>query len=116
MDNEIRRDPFRGDHQRAEDQDDECVVGLVFESLLRNLSSGISRDPPSGIASDNLLSKLHRYARFLRFSLAYDFDRAVEQLEEICMNTSLQGFEHECERIARWAFYPGEPGQGNLRR
>ena len=98
-------------HQQR-DLDDEIVAGLIHEDMLGNLVYKTFWDPPAEIASDDRLCKLHHYASFLRIYLGCDFERMVDQLEEICGNTSLEGLEHECERIARLVLHSDEPHRG----
>jgi len=63
-------------HQER-DPDDETVAALIHTDMLESLACGTFWDPPTGIASDDRLSKLHHYACFLRIYLGFDLQRAA---------------------------------------
>ena len=85
------------------DPDDESVAGLIEQSALSRATDGWFGDPPVEIASDDRLSKLFHYAGVLR-SFGYDQEGLQNALQEVCLNTSLEDLEHECEQIARLCF------------
>ncbi len=82
------------------DPDDESVAGLIGEIALERATVGWFGDPPIEIASDDRLSKLYHYAGVLR-SFGYGQEDLQDALQDVCLNTSLEDLEHDCERIAR---------------
>ncbi len=85
------------------DFDDESVAGLIGEIALERVTVGWFGDPPVEIASDDRLCKLFRYAGILR-SFGYGQEDLQYALQDVCLNTSLEDLEHDCERVARLCF------------
>ena len=85
------------------DPDDESVAGLIGEIALERATVGWFGDPPAEIASDDRLCKLFRYAGILR-SFGCDQEALQYALQDVCLNTSLEDLENDCERVARLHF------------
>ncbi len=89
--------PRMSDH----DPDDEAVAGLIGEIARNRVTEGGFGDPPAEIASHERLCRLFHYAGVLR-SIGYCRQGDLEDaLQDVCMNTSLEDLEHDCERVAR---------------
>ena len=104
----IDKDPFSMPTNKRFDRDDLSVAGLIEGNALMRLLY-IHASPPAEIASNDRLCKLFHYADVLR-SFGYDRDELSDVLGEVCINSSLEDLEPECERIVSLLYR----SEGNL--